>query len=157
MRVRPDAPALPARIGYQADPERTKMGQDRNTKEGICDIVSSFASRPDASVDQIVDLYARLNTTEGSPLTGPHPTPGDHHDTPDQVSCLVCGRGFKMLKRHIKTAHGLSEMAYRLRFGLSEDHPLVAPEYSRQKADQARASGLGRRDAAAPDETRHPA
>jgi predicted transcriptional regulator len=121
------------------------MGQERKSNDDICGIVSSFASRPDASVEQIVDLFARLRTTDvSSPAQGPVSGPA-RPDTPDQVTCLVCGKGFKMLKRHIRTAHGLSEMEYRVRFGLGEEQPLVAPDYSRHKADQARASGLGRR------------
>lgn len=121
------------------------MGQDEKSHDGICGIVSAFATRPDASVEQIVDLFARLRTTDRGDPASLNVRAAGRHDPSHQVTCLVCGKGFKMLKRHIKTAHGLSEMEYRVRFGLDEGHPLVAPDYSRQKADQARASGLGRR------------
>jgi predicted transcriptional regulator len=121
------------------------MGHDQKKQADISDIVASFAGRPDASVDQIVDLYARLNAQPSSHKPVSEPENGGGDDTDALVSCLVCGKGFKMLKRHLRTAHGLSEMEYRVRFGLREEHPLVAPEYSRRKAEQARLSGLGQR------------
>ncbi|MCA9772345.1 MAG: MucR family transcriptional regulator [Myxococcales bacterium] len=124
------------------------MGHEHRPPADICDIVSSFAARPDASVDQIVTLFTRLRAEEQSRPEAPTPAPEE--DPEGLVRCQVCGKGFKMLKRHLRTAHGLSEMDYRVRFGLPEDRPLVAPEYSRRKAAQAREAGLGRR---APDLT----
>lgn len=121
------------------------MGQDIKRDSGICDIVSAFAARTDTNVDQIVDLFGRLHVQypERSGAAGSgHAALSDRED---QVTCLVCGKGFKMLKRHLRTAHDLSEMEYRMRFGLPEGRPLVAPEYSRLKAEQAREAGLGQR------------
>ena len=121
------------------------MGHDHKKQADIADIVASFAGRPDASVDQIVDLYSRLSTPHPAQPPSDETDPAGSDDTDALVYCLACGRGFKMLKRHLRTAHGLSEMEYRVRFGLREEHPLVAPEYSRRKAEQARLSGLGQR------------
>lgn len=121
------------------------MGHDQKKQADIADIVASFAGRPDASVDQIVDLYSRLSTQPPAQPPSDETDPAGSDDTDALVCCLACGRGFKMLKRHLRTAHGLSEMEYRVRFGLREEHPLVAPEYSRRKAEQARLSGLGQR------------
>lgn len=122
------------------------MGQDHRPPADICDIVTAFAGRPDASVEQIVDLYSRLQAQGREVPAVPGPFPGGE-DLEGEVRCLVCGRGFKMLKRHLRTAHAMSEMDYRIRYGLPEDRPLVAPEYSRRKAAQAREAGLGRRAA----------
>jgi len=130
------------------------MGQETKEGGGICGIVSAFAARNDTSVEQIVDLFDRLRLHAGR--AGPDPsaamTASDvtlegHEET---VPCLVCGKGFKMLRRHLRTAHKLSEMEYRVRFGLPEDRPLVAPEYSRRKAVQAREAGLGQRRRVSP-------
>lgn len=119
------------------------MGHEHRPPADICDIVSSFAARPDASVDQIVTLFTRLRAQDQSGLEVLQPA--SEEDTEGLVRCRVCGRGFKMLRRHLRTAHELSELEYRVRYSIPEDHPLVAPEYSRRKADQARQSGLGRR------------
>jgi predicted transcriptional regulator len=62
---------------------------------------------------------------------------------PDRLICLVCGKGHKMLKRHLATEHGLTPADYRELFGLKPDYPMVAPSYSRQRAELAHKIGLG--------------
>ena len=47
--------------------------------------------------------------------------------TADHVICLEDGKRFKTLKRHLRTAHGLSPQQYREKWALPADHPLVAP------------------------------
>jgi predicted transcriptional regulator len=61
----------------------------------------------------------------------------------DAIVCLVCGSKNKMLKRHLQTAHGLTPADYRAEFGLKNDYPMVAPNYSEQRATLARSIGLG--------------
>jgi predicted transcriptional regulator len=59
-----------------------------------------------------------------------------------------------MLKRHLMTAHGLTPREYREEFGLRDDYPMVAPNYSEQRRTLAKSIGLGTkgrgRKAAAP-------
>lgn len=63
----------------------------------------------------------------------------------DAIACLVCGKSFKTLKRHLNNAHGMSPRQYRETFGLSKDYPLVAPNLSQQRAKVAKERGLGER------------
>jgi len=63
----------------------------------------------------------------------------------DYVVCLDCGYRAKMLRRHISTRHGLSPGDYLKRWGLRSDHPLIAPAYSEQRSNAAKALGLGRK------------
>lgn len=129
-------------------------------------ITAAYAARPDVSADDIVSLVAKLRRefTDSSvsvaadspaPLTEGRAQPAlpiEKAVTHDKVYCLCCGKGFKMLKRHLGAEHGLTEAAYRTMFGLSEDMPLVAPSYSDRKASYARKVGFGkyeRRDTAA--------
>jgi predicted transcriptional regulator len=65
------------------------------------------------------------------------------HD--DHLVCLVCGKSQKILRRHLDTAHQLTPEAYRERFGLKPDYPMVAPGYSRQRSEMAKGVGLGKR------------
>lgn len=120
---------------------------------GIHAIVASFAARPDVQTDQIVELYAKLMAkAQGAEANSP--TAEDRRGIPAvslsdavtaaMVYCLCCGKPFKMLKRHLRAEHQLSEAEYRFQFKLAEDFPLVAPDYSQKKASQARASGLGK-------------
>lgn len=68
----------------------------------------------------------------------------DNAVTDDKVHCLCCGKGFTMLKRHLGSVHGLTEAQYRNMFNLPADFPLVAPNYSKRKAEYAKSSGLGK-------------
>jgi len=41
--------------------------------------------------------------------------------------CLDCGKRFKSLHRHLKSAHGLTPEAYREKWGLPADYLMTAP------------------------------
>jgi hypothetical protein len=82
----------------------------------------------------------------------PEPPPGPQPAVPvrdsvhrDHLVCLVCGKPFKSLRRHLRTSHELTPPAYRERFGLVRDYPIVAVASSEQRAAIARRSGLGQR------------
>nr|WP_258317117.1 MucR family transcriptional regulator [Brevundimonas diminuta] len=62
--------------------------------------------------------------------------------TPDFIVCLEDGRKFKSLKRHLRTRYNLSPEAYRQRWGLPADYPMVAPNYAKAREDLARQMGL---------------
>ncbi|WP_375176187.1 MucR family transcriptional regulator [Pseudooceanicola sp.] len=125
---------------------------ENTRKDMIATIVASFAARPDATPDAIVELYNRLMDEAEAPVATPAPgkvapaIPLDRAVTEDKVFCLCCGRGFKMLKRHLGAEHGLTEAEYRAMFNLPADFPLVAPAYSRKKASHAKQAGFGKYD-----------
>ncbi len=64
---------------------------------------------------------------------------------PDYIVCLEDGKKLKMLKRHLKTAYDLTPEAYRERWGLPADYPMVAPNYAHPRSSLAKKSGLGTR------------
>lgn len=66
--------------------------------------------------------------------------------TDDKVFCLECGKGFKMLRRHLKESHDLSTADYQERWNLDKGHPLTAPNYSRRKRSRAIEQKLGKYD-----------
>lgn len=65
-----------------------------------------------------------------------------------EIACLHCGGKMKMLKRHLRTAHGMTPQQYRAAFGLSADYPLVAPAYAKRRSKLAKSIGLGRQPTA---------
>jgi predicted transcriptional regulator len=67
--------------------------------------------------------------------------------TDDYIVCLEDGKKFKSLKRHLRSAYGLSPEQYRSKWGLPADYPMVAPAYAAQRSKLAKAIGLGRRNA----------
>lgn len=64
---------------------------------------------------------------------------------PDYIICLEDGKKLKMLKRHLKTAYGITPEEYRERWGLAADYPMVAPNYALQRSRLAKDIGLGTR------------
>lgn len=64
---------------------------------------------------------------------------------PHEIVCLECGKGQKMLKRHLLTAHGLTPDDYRAKWSLPSDYPVVAPDYARLRSQFAKQIGLGRK------------
>lgn len=62
---------------------------------------------------------------------------------PDYIICLEDGKKLKMLKRHLKTAYGMTPEQYRERWGLSNDYPMVAPNYAKTRSRLAKDIGLG--------------
>jgi len=63
----------------------------------------------------------------------------------DAIICLDCGKGFKSLKRHLATHHGMSPADYRTKWGLPGDYPIVAPNYASARSELAKQMGLGRK------------
>jgi predicted transcriptional regulator len=143
------------------------MAEGQAKNDMLVQIVSAYAARPDVSAADIAALVEKLSKVlgvgESRAGTAMSPDPAAMPLTPavsaeeavtrDRVYCMCCGRGFKMLKRHIGAEHGLTEAQYRARFGLPGGFPLVAPAYSESKAVQARKAGLGRHPRAAAGRT----
>lgn len=65
--------------------------------------------------------------------------------TPDAIICLEDGKAFKSLKRHLRTAYGMTPEDYREKWGLPADYPMVAPNYSAKRSQLAKDHGLGRK------------
>lgn len=63
--------------------------------------------------------------------------------TNDYVICLEDGRKFKSLKRHLRVHYGLTPEQYRAKWGLPDDHPIVAPGYAEIRSRMAKDMGLG--------------
>ncbi len=124
-----------------------------DSKDAIIQIVGAYAGRADVTSDDIVGLISKLKKEFSEPIVGrvvenaKRPTPAipvSECVTEDKVFCLCCGKGFKMLKRHLGAEHGLTEAEYREMFDLPEAVPLVAPSYSKRKAKHAKQVGLGK-------------
>lgn len=117
------------------------------------DIVSAdVANNPVAADDlprTIRSIYAALSQLgQGVGIEEPELSPAvtiRGSVKPDAITCLECGRKLKMLKRHLSTHHDLTPAAYRARWGLKADYPLVAPNYAATRAELAKSIGLGRK------------
>ncbi len=115
------------------------------------EIVSSHLSNNQVSPEEIPGLIQKVYRTlanvngEGNAMTErPQPAvPIKKSVTPDYIVCLEDGKKLKMLKRHLKTAYGMTPEEYKERWGLPADYPMVAPNYAQQRSKLAKEIGLG--------------
>ena len=115
-------------------------------------IVSSYVRHNPLPMDQLPALIQQVHGTfhglgepAGRAKKLAPAVPVKKSVQPDAIICLDCGRSAKMLKRHLATAHGLTPEAFRQRWGLAADYPMVAPNYAKQRSKMARKIGLGTR------------
>jgi predicted transcriptional regulator len=97
-------------------------------------------------INQVYSSLANIGSVPAIPTERPLPAvPVKKSVNPDYIICLEDGKKLKMLKRHLKTAYNMTPEAYRERWGLSADYPMVAPNYARQRSRLAKEIGLGTR------------
>jgi len=80
--------------------------------------------------------------------------------TTEAIISFEDGRGYRVLRRHL-AKYDLTPAAYRAKWGLPHDYPMVAPAYHEQRSAQAKARGPGRKvappaPAPAPKKARKP-
>lgn len=63
---------------------------------------------------------------------------------PDHIISLEDGRKFKSLKRHLSQL-GMTPDAYRAKWSLPANYPMVASSYSNRRSEMAKSFGLGRK------------
>lgn len=66
----------------------------------------------------------------------------------DHIISLIDGKPYKTLKRHL-SRHGLTPEAYRERYNLPADYPMVSAGFAAMRREIAEKIGLGRRSATA--------
>jgi len=100
-------------------------------------------------INQVYQSLANIGSGASAPAAPPaRPQPATtvkKSIQPDYLVCLEDGKKLKMLKRHLKTAYNMTPEAYRERWGLAPDYPMVAPNYARQRSRLAKEIGLGTR------------
>ncbi|ESX13181.1 MucR family transcriptional regulator [Mesorhizobium sp. LSJC265A00] len=127
---------------------------DAELLEMTADIVSAYVSNNPVPVTELARVisgtYGAISKLQGAPAPKAEekPTPAvpiKKSVTPDFIICLEDGRKFKSLKRHLGTHYDLSPDAYRAKWSLPSDYPMVAPNYAAVRSAMAKAIGLGRK------------
>lgn len=119
-------------------------------------IVCAYVANNSIPASELPALIARVHSAlvslgSDDPLIAAHvpevekPTPAQIRKsvTDEGLISFIDGKLYKTLKRHL-TTHGLDPRAYRVRYGLPDDYPMVAPSYAAQRSALAKAIGLGR-------------
>lgn len=119
------------------------------------DIVSAYVSSNHIDADNIAGLIKSVHAS----LVGlSSAEPGEVEETfekanpaqirrsitPDFLISFEDGRKYKSMKRSL-SLRGLTPEAYREKWGLPADYPMVSPNYAAARSALAKASGLGQR------------
>jgi predicted transcriptional regulator len=119
----------------------------------VAEIVRGYVAQNSIGVDQLAGLIATVHRTL-SGLGTNTPVLATEALAPavsirrsvqhEHVVCLECGFRGLMLRRHLRVVHGLEPAAYRVRWKLPADHPIIAPAYSERRSTLAKQIGLAR-------------
>lgn len=129
------------------------MNAHRRLLEMTAGVVSAYvdnAAMPAAELPSLIrEVHKALSIAlSGEAAAGASPltpaVPVKNSITPDRLICLENGQKFRSLKRHLRNAHGLSPVEYRVKWGLPDDYPMVAPSYAAERSTLAKQMGLGR-------------
>jgi predicted transcriptional regulator len=127
-----------------------QQGPPRIDLSQVARIVGSYLRHHRVGPDQLAGLIVEVHRAlaglgRAPPVQEPTPAvPIRRSVQQDYVFCLECGYRARSLRRHLRRAHGLEITAYRTRWNLSLDHPLVAPSYSARRSRLAKEMGFGR-------------
>jgi len=119
----------------------------------VADIVSAYVSNNRVPTADLPNLIATthaaitgLGAESAALAIEEKPTPAvtiKNSITADYIVCLENGKKFKSLKRHLRSAYGMTPEEYRARWGLPVDYPMVAPSYAEARSSLAKKMGLG--------------
>ena len=122
--------------------------------EMAADIVSAYVSNNEVKADSLPGLiesvYASVEGIANADAdfdTGPRPDPAvpiADSLTEDYLICLEDGQQFQSLKRHLRVKYNMTPEAYREKWGLPRDYPMVAPNYAKRRSELAKKTGLGK-------------
>lgn len=110
-------------------------------KEAL-DIVKAQASVRIMAEDEIISMVRRLSTDiknvaegEGSPEEPSADVQSDPRKSIKEksITCLECGKTFKILTRKHLAGHSLDAAEYRKKWGLKKDTPLVCKGLQRER------------------------
>jgi predicted transcriptional regulator len=122
--------------------------------EMAADIVAAHASTTNMTKEELVaelsEVYNTLNNLEKGAIDndgsaeecGPAVSRKKAFGK-DNIYCMICGKGFKTLSRHLKTSHEMSASAYRKQFDIPRSQSLAAKSYSDKRRQMAIDRGLG--------------
>jgi MucR family transcriptional regulator, transcriptional regulator of exopolysaccharide biosynthesis len=114
-------------------------------------IVSAHVSHNALPSDQLPSLISQVHhalaTVGQTPVAATHTepvVPVKKSVFADHLICLVCGKSFKTLKRHVMSDHQMTVEQYRERFELPRSYAMVAADYTKARSAMAKRIGLGR-------------
>lgn len=118
----------------------------------VAEIVAAYVSNHELGREELPDFIqlvhrslCNISSGQSFKLSSPSApaVPIEESIKPDYIICLEDGIKLKMLKRHLKTSYNMTPDQYRERWGLPNNYPMVAPNYTKQRQNIAKSIGLG--------------
>jgi predicted transcriptional regulator len=115
-------------------------------------IVAAYVSKNAVAADDIPALINRVHAALARVASGQGDAGAEGQKPavpvkksihPEYIVCLEDGKKFKSLKRHLRTQYNMTPEAYREKWGLPADYPMVAPNYAAARSQLAKQMGLG--------------
>ncbi|MCJ2073855.1 MucR family transcriptional regulator [Methylobacterium sp. J-030] len=114
-------------------------------------IMSAYVTRNSVPADNLPDLLVTVHRSILA-LNRPAQPPARRASEaqirasirPDALVSFEDGKPYKTLRRHL-TLRGLTPEAYRAKWGLPVDYPLVSATYSARRSDISRQIGVNQR------------
>jgi predicted transcriptional regulator len=136
------------------------MGEDLESAITLtADIVAAHVRNKSVAISDLPALIAKVHQAMSSlestkpaddPVNLTPAVPIRLSVKPDCIVCLEDGKRFKMLKRHLRQAYGLTPEQYLSKWGLPVSYPMVAPNHAKMRSALALKIGLGRKLGARP-------
>ncbi len=119
-----------------------------NIMEMAADIIAAHASTTPMSKEELIaelnEIHSTLTALEKGDLLK---TEEVIEEAPavsrkkafgkDKIYCMICGKGFKTLSRHLKTAHNITAAEYRKQFDIPRSQSLASKNYSESRRQMA--------------------
>jgi predicted transcriptional regulator len=124
------------------EPSRTDL------RRMTADIVAAYARRNSLRPCELTELVHKVFGALSKPsVPEPSHPPEQMPAVPirmsvqrDHIICLEDGKPLKLLKRYLRSRYRLSPDAYRRKWGLPFDYPMVAPAYAKHRSALAQES-----------------
>lgn len=132
------------------------MTAERHMMELTADIVAAYVSNNAVAASDLPALVRTVHETLRSPsppesAAAPEParrktaSQVQRSITPEGLISFIDGKPYQTLKRHVGK-HGMTLSEYKAKFGLPDDYPTTAANYSARRREFAKQIGLGQRD-----------
>ena len=121
-----------------------------NVLEMAAEIVAAHASSTTMSKEDILaeiqEVYATLSSLEkGEEVATTEEVQEDNSPAvskrkafgKNQIFCMICGKGFTTLKRHLAASHDVTAKEYRNQFDIPAGTPLASKAYSESRKQMA--------------------
>lgn len=127
-------------------------GTSTNLVSATAEIVATYVGANSIAANAVPDLIStvhaaltKLGTTQAAPLAKSASAAVIKKSIrPEAIISFLDNKPYRTLRRHL-SANNMTPEEYRTKFGLPDEYPMIAPDYSAARSQMALAHNFGRR------------